>query len=462
MHMRLGLGFSQPGGGPSISDLFASNAAKGFALDANPAYLWQDTARTTAVTTPGQTVGGITDVSGQGNHLSQATAGNRPIYGIRPFRGRVNLLTNSETFDNAAWSKVRATVTANAIAAPNGETTADLILETVDAGTHRLSQAVTIASGATVAFTVRFKQHTVGRNLSMGIVGGANFVETYFSSTDGTVIATGDSVGAVFSGKTNTISGPDSAGYYTVTITVTTATVTSLTLFLGVASGTVNSYAGDITKGIYLWGAQIEQGALSAYQRVGTTVYDCTESGQSSVHYVRFATNKFLQTAAIDFSDRDCVAVASGLRKMSDAAQGVVAELTASLAANNGAFLLDAPASAAANFTITSKGTVAAAASYTNAAVAAPTTAVITGQADISADSGILRRNGVQVATVATDQGTGNFSNAVVYVGARGGLSLFADMELTSLVVFSTATTISAADLSRLEAIAATKTGVTL
>lgn len=44
--------------------------------------MWQDSAKTTPVTAAGQPIGYISDKSGNGHHLSQATAGSRPTLGL--------------------------------------------------------------------------------------------------------------------------------------------------------------------------------------------------------------------------------------------------------------------------------------------------------------------------------------------------------------------------------------------
>jgi hypothetical protein len=59
--------------------------------------MFQDTAGTTPVTTPGQTVARINDKSGRGNNATQATTASRPTYGIVPLGGRRNLLLNTDT-----------------------------------------------------------------------------------------------------------------------------------------------------------------------------------------------------------------------------------------------------------------------------------------------------------------------------------------------------------------------------
>jgi Concanavalin A-like lectin/glucanases superfamily len=51
--------------------------------------LFTDTARTTPVTGTGQAIAGVTDKSGAGNHLTQATAGSRPTYTVGAKRSAV-------------------------------------------------------------------------------------------------------------------------------------------------------------------------------------------------------------------------------------------------------------------------------------------------------------------------------------------------------------------------------------
>jgi hypothetical protein len=60
--------------------LFAASEKGAWYDPSDLSTLWQDTAGTTAVTTDGQSVARIDDKSGNGNHLVQATSGNRPLY----------------------------------------------------------------------------------------------------------------------------------------------------------------------------------------------------------------------------------------------------------------------------------------------------------------------------------------------------------------------------------------------
>lgn len=148
--------------------------------------------------------------------------------------------------------------------------------------------------------------------------------------------------------------------------------------------------------------------------------------------YLNFdGTDDSLATGTIT-PGTDKAQVFAGVRKLSDASQGQILELSASAAANNGAFDLISAASAN-TYSFRSRGTVAAIATSATS-FASPTTNVLTGLGDIAADTSILRVNGAQAATSAVDQGTGNYLAYPAYIGRRGGTSLPFNGRIYSLI----------------------------
>jgi hypothetical protein len=95
-----------------------------------------------------------------------------------------------------------------------------------------------------------------------------------------------------------------------------------------------------------------------------------------------------------------------------------------------------------------------------SSAVAAPITSVLTAQADISADQNILRVNGVQADSDTGDQGPGNYSNAILYIGSRGGSTLPYNGRIYGVILRGAAS--SAAEIASAERWMASKTGITL
>jgi hypothetical protein len=85
------------GGFSPQSVLFGLNEPGIFLDPSDQTTLFQDTAGTTPVTTPGQTVARINDKSGRGNNATQATTASRPIYGINPVGGTRNILRQTAT-----------------------------------------------------------------------------------------------------------------------------------------------------------------------------------------------------------------------------------------------------------------------------------------------------------------------------------------------------------------------------
>jgi hypothetical protein len=187
-----------------------------------------------------------------------------------------------------------------------------------------------------------------------------------------------------------------------------------------------------------------------------------TYQTDGTLHWLAFDGVDDFMVSPIITPGTNKVQMFAGVRKLSDAAAGVVFEHGPSVAANAGSAGLYAPATAAANYTFGSRGSAAKVnASYTNAAVAAPHTAILTGLGDIAGDSTILQVNGVQVAIAATDQGTGNYLAYQAYLGIRDSSAYCLNgLFYGGGVRFGP--NLSAATIAQVEATLAQKSGATL
>jgi hypothetical protein len=109
-----------------------------------------------------------------------------------------------------------------------------------------------------------------------------------------------------------------------------------------------------------------------------------------------------------------------GLRKLSDAATGIVVETSNNFNSNQGAVAIQAPNNTLPRYSFTSRGTGISTA-VTGNVYAAPITNVLTGIGEIATDTSILRVNGVQIISNAADQGTVNYLAYPMYIGRRAG-----------------------------------------
>ena len=171
------------------------------------------------------------------------------------------------------------------------------------------------------------------------------------------------------------------------------------------------------------------------YQRVGNTSVNPSDYDVSvgQLALVFDGVDDGMVTNSINFTSTDKMTVWAGVRKLSDAAIGMVTEFGVG-GVNTNQFQLTAPRTAAANYGFVSMGSTTSNAT-SSSVFAAPITNVLTGIGDISGDSAILRVNGTQAAISTSDQGTGNYGNYPLYIGRRGGTTLPFNGQLYNLIV---------------------------
>jgi hypothetical protein len=203
-----------------------------------------------------------------------------------------------------------------------------------------------------------------------------------------------------------TATGTYSAGTHTITCTAGTLTTT--------VTGTVtNADIRPANDGV----------GLPVYQRV-TTSSDYDVSG-FPVYLRPDGSNDYMLTNSIDFSATDKMTLCAGVRKLSDAATGMLMELSASSSTNTNTFRMTGAILTLADYNFASSGSLTLSnAQVSVGAYPAPITNVLTGIGDISGDSAILRINGTQVASSTADQGTGNYGNYQIFLFMRAGTSL--------------------------------------
>lgn len=167
-----------------------------------------------------------------------------------------NLFQASEQFDAASWNNNLVTVSANAVAAPNGTTTADRIVEQASSGLHFARQSITTAA-ARHTFSVFAKAGERTRILIY------NFTFAGGSAFD---LSTGTIVGDVDAAPVSKSITAVGNGWYLCSVTFDcTAASNDLRIYLGNDAGSYN-YAGDSSKGIYLWGAHLYRSDLGGMQ----------------------------------------------------------------------------------------------------------------------------------------------------------------------------------------------------
>ena len=197
--------------------------------------------------------------------LVKTAAVNEPRFDHNPTTGeslgllgeeaRTNLLLQSNGF-NTTWTNTNSSETSSSGTAPDGTNTAWELKDTSDASSaiHALDQSVSFISGTA---------YTVSCWMKAGVLteGGFTFPVAAFSFNLSARVSL--STGAVIATSTGVTASTQqfSNGWWRVSATATATATASAAMQIRIMNGGF-AYVGTGTGTIYLWGAQLEAGAL--------------------------------------------------------------------------------------------------------------------------------------------------------------------------------------------------------
>ena len=167
---------------------------------------------------------------------------------------RTNEVTYSEDFSNAYFQKIRSTISTDQIVSPDGTQNADKFIEDSALGTKLLwTQDEVISFGDKITWSVFAKKGE--REWIMLRDAQAGSFTVFFDLENGVI---------------GTSSGVDSSkiedygsGWYRCSITYTSTTTTARGRLYLADANSGESYQGNGTSGLYIWGAQLEAGSYA-------------------------------------------------------------------------------------------------------------------------------------------------------------------------------------------------------
>lgn len=203
----------------------------------------------------------------------------------------VNLLTYSDQFDNAVWTKTRSSVSANATNAPDGTTTADAIIEDSTASsTHLVAESFTASSSSSIdyAFSVALKANT--RTWAViriwDSTANASVAIAYVNLSTGALGSVSSSAPGL-NPRAYVSSMGD--GWYCVSIVGRKVVAdTSLAARIGLATGDGGeTYSGDGVSSIYAWRGTMAQSSVPVRLTQTTTTASSGTSQTGASLYLR-------------------------------------------------------------------------------------------------------------------------------------------------------------------------------
>lgn len=194
---------------------------------------------------------------------------------------RTNIYPNSNNFASGYVLDI-STITANTVISPDGTQNADTWLESSGNEYHRFYyNGFSTTSGQ--AYTASLFVKANGRNwISISFSNAFNVVKVWFNISNGTIGTTQSGITAKIDNYGN--------GWYRISATLTAiATGTGFVEYNIATADLAYIYEGDNTKGLYIYGAQLEAGSYATSYIPTTTASvtrnadDCTKSSAGAL-----------------------------------------------------------------------------------------------------------------------------------------------------------------------------------
>jgi hypothetical protein len=239
------------------------------------------------------------------------TGGGCPSLLLEP--QRTNLALFSEQFNNAAWGKTRATITANTAVSPDGTTSADLYTDgTFTANAGFIDAGIVVSSGSTYTLSVFVKAAT-----SPFVV-----VGLYDTQDNGVLFNTATNTTTSFGTINNVKVDSYSNNWYRVSFS---RAVTDSTIYPNFSVRPTNSftaYNGTASLSAQLWGAQLELGSyVSSYiPTLGSSVTRLADTASKTG--ISSLIGQTAGTVFIDVDIQDIVSIQRVLAIISSANPG--------------------------------------------------------------------------------------------------------------------------------------------
>jgi hypothetical protein len=179
--------------------------------------------------------------------LTNGLAGDCPNLLVEP--SRTNDMERTEEFDNAYWTKYNSSVSANQAIAPDGNLTADKLIENTVNSQHELGKAFSFTSGTTYAVSVFAKSSE--RNLQIRGGNTATFPALVNFDLEFGVLSASQGEGYIEDYGN---------GWFRCTVVATASATAATNINFRLVNGSISTYAGDGSSSVFLWGAQREVG----------------------------------------------------------------------------------------------------------------------------------------------------------------------------------------------------------